>query len=105
MIEGGGTEERTFHVFVSDSESLRLENATKDLLPWDELSVCVCVRERERERWRTTLNFKLAMEGMNRANTRARNWFVEAIEGLRDWCDNMGRRYKRYRQRRTRSKN
>ena len=32
--DGGDViKERTFHVFVSDSESLRLENATKDLLP------------------------------------------------------------------------
>jgi len=31
--QGHGVRERTFHVFVSDSESLRLENATKDLLP------------------------------------------------------------------------
>lgn len=30
----GINEARTFHVFVSDSESLRFENATKDLLPW-----------------------------------------------------------------------
>ena len=28
-----GIEERTLHVFVSDSGSLRLENVTKDLLP------------------------------------------------------------------------
>lgn len=48
----------------------------------------------------TTLNFKLAMEGMNREN-RARNvgfvQEVEAIEGLRDVVIRRTR-YKRYRQ-------
>ena len=88
--------ERTFHVFVSDSQSLRLENATKDLLP------CGCYesgRRCEKMTYGTTLNLRLTMEGMNKERrTRETDQEVEAIEGLRDAVIRK-RRYKRHRQR------
>ena len=62
---------------MSDSESLRLENATKDLLPWEGVNHGLWLDKT----W-STLNFRLTMEGMN--SEKARNWTAGAIEGLRD---------------------